>query len=150
MRFDCSQVNAPPLSGRRTMPPIPVQNSYSSFEEEQGHFEVEDQMWSARERTIIARTKRYVEETYSTKLEVEELESLPGPDDSDVDFRRILEEARDERGCAIFETVNSDGPSEFLVVSGTRCDKDQKEAECAVAAKLELMIIKIAKNILLL
>ena len=59
-------------------------------------------MWSARERTIIARTKQYLEESYS--VEVEELEDLLGPDDVDVDFRKILKEARDERGCAIFET----------------------------------------------
>ena len=32
-----------------------------------------------------------------------------------MDFRRILEEARDEKGCAILETFSTDGPSEFLV-----------------------------------
>ena len=56
---------------------------------EQGQFEVEDQTWSARDRTVIARTKQYLEENKSFKVEVEELESLLGPDDSDVDFRRI-------------------------------------------------------------
>ena len=40
-----------------------------------------------------------------------------GPDDSDVDFRRIMKEARDKKGCAIFETFGPDGPSEFLAVS---------------------------------
>ena len=45
------------------------------------------------------------------KVEVEDLEDLLGPDDTDADFRRIAEEARDEKGCAIFETC------EFLVVS---------------------------------
>ena len=40
-------------------------------------------------------------------MEVEELESLLGPDASDVNFRRILEDARDEKGCAIFETFSS-------------------------------------------
>ena len=48
-----------------------------------------------------------------------------------MDFRRILEEARNKKGCAIFETFSSDGPSEFLVVSRTRWDEHQKEAECA-------------------
>ena len=43
---------------------------------------------------------------------IEELESLLGPDDSE-DFRRILEEARDKKGRAVFETFSSDGPSEF-------------------------------------
>ena len=126
MRFESSQVKAPPQSRRRLMPPTPLQNSYSSFEEEEGHFEVVDQIWSARDRTVIARTKQYWEERKSVKVEVEELESLLGPDDSDVDFRRILEEARDEKGCAIFETFSSDGPSEFLVVSSTRWDKHQR------------------------
>ena len=49
MWYEEPQVKAPPLSRRRMMPLAPLQNSYSSFEEEQGHFEVEDQMWSARD-----------------------------------------------------------------------------------------------------
>ena len=59
-------------------------------------------------------------------MEIEELESLLGPDDTEVDFRRTLEEARDENGCAIFETFSTDGPSEFLVVSRSRWDKHQR------------------------
>ena len=56
-------------------------------------------MWSARVRTLVAITKQYSEERYSMKVDVEELETLLGPDDIIVDFRRILEEARDERGA---------------------------------------------------
>ena len=56
MRFEAQ-------SSRRMMPPTPLQNSYSSFEEEQRHFEVEDQIWSARDRTVIARTKQFLEES---------------------------------------------------------------------------------------
>ena len=82
MRFEDSQVKAPPLSLRRMMPPTPLQNSYSSLEEEQEHFEVEDQIWSARDRTVIARTKQYLEESKNSKFEVEELESSLGPEDS--------------------------------------------------------------------
>ena len=67
------------------------------FKKSNGRFVVEDQMWSAKERMIIARTKQYLEESYSVKVEVEELENLLGLDDVDVDFRRILKEARDER-----------------------------------------------------
>ena len=37
------------------------------------------------------------------KVEVEELESPLGPEDSEVDFTRILEEVRNEKGRAIFE-----------------------------------------------
>ena len=58
--------------------------------------QVEDQIWSARDSTVIARTKRYLEASQSMKVEIAELESLFGPDDSDVDFRRIIEEARDK------------------------------------------------------
>ena len=64
-RFEGPQGKAPPLSRRRMMPPTPLQNSYSSFEEEQGHFETEDQMWSSRDRTVTAKTKHYPEESKS-------------------------------------------------------------------------------------
>ena len=47
MRSESSQVKAPPLSRRRMIPHTPLQNSYSSCEEEEGHSEVE-QIWSAR------------------------------------------------------------------------------------------------------
>ena len=79
------------------MLPTPLQNSNDTFEEEQGHFGVEDQIWSARDRTVVAKTKQYLEESKSVKVEVEELESLLDPDDIDVDFRRIIEEARDKK-----------------------------------------------------
>ena len=90
-------MKAPPITRRRVTPPTRTQNSYISFEGEQEHYEVENQIWRARERTVIARTKKYLEESKSLKVEVEELESLLGPDDSDVDFRRIQQEARDEK-----------------------------------------------------
>ena len=61
-------------------------------------------MWSAKERTIIERIKQYLEKSYTVKVEVEDSEDLLGPDDVDVDFRRILKEARDETGCTTFET----------------------------------------------
>ena len=66
-------MKAPPLSRRRMVLPTPLQNSYSSFEEDQGHFEVEDQMRSARDRTIIAKTKQYLEEGKNLKVEIKEL-----------------------------------------------------------------------------
>ena len=92
MRFESSQVKAPPLSRRRMMSPTPLQNSYLSFEEEEEQFEVEDRIWSAHDRTVIERTKRYLEVSQNTKVKIEELESLLGPNDSDVDFRRFMEE----------------------------------------------------------
>ena len=54
-RYESPQVKAPPFSRRRMRPPTPLQNSNDAFEEEQGLLGVEDQIWSAKERTIIAR-----------------------------------------------------------------------------------------------
>ena len=85
---------------------------------------MEHQSLSTRVGTVIARTNQYLGDSKSVKVEVEELESFLGPDDSDVDFRRILEEATDEKGCAIFETFSSNGG--FLVVIGARWDKHQR------------------------
>ena len=94
---------------------------------EQGSYEVEGRGWSARERTINARTKQYLEESYSVKVEVEELEDLLGPEDVDVDFRRIMKEARDERGRKIFETFSSDGPERLP--GGRVVEMGQKQKE---------------------
>ena len=99
------------------------------FEEEQELLGAEDQMWCAKERTIIARTKQYLERSYSLKVEVEELEDLLGPDDVDLDFRRI------QKGCATFETFSTDGPSEFLVVSRFAMGQAQKEVGRTVETK---------------
>ena len=119
MRYESSQVKALPVSRRRMMPPTPLQNSNDTFEEEQVRFVVDDQMWSARERTIIASTKQYLEFLRSINVEIEELEDLLGPD---VDVDRILTEARDERGYEIFETFSSNDIS-FLVAERSRWDK---------------------------
>ena len=66
-----------------------------------------------------------------------------------MDCRRTLKEARNKKGGEIFETFSLGGPSEFLVVSRTRWDEHQSEAECAeegiekcaasVAEKLRLL-----------
>ena len=78
MRYEGSHVKAPPITRRRMTPPTPMQNSYTSFEREQGSYEVEGRGWNARERTIIARTKQYLERSYSVKMTVEELERTVG------------------------------------------------------------------------
>ena len=100
MRYEGSPVKALPFSRRRMTPLTPMQNSCASFEEKQGSYEEEGRGWIARERTIIARTKQFLERSYSVKVRVEELEDLLGPDDVDVDFMRILKEARDGRASA--------------------------------------------------
>ena len=61
MRYESSPVTAPPLSRRRMMPPTPQQSSQSSIEEVQRQIEVEDQIWTAREKTVIARMEQYLE-----------------------------------------------------------------------------------------
>ena len=45
-----------------------------------------------------------------------------GPEDVDVDFRRILKEVRDERGRKIIETFSSDDLS-FFVAEWSRWTK---------------------------
>ena len=107
IRYQGSPVKAHPLSRRRMTPLTPMQNSYTSFVREQGSYEEEGRGWNARERTIFARTKHFLERSHSVKVRVEELKGFLGPEDVDVDFRRILKEARDERGRNIFETVSS-------------------------------------------
>ena len=94
VRHESSPAKAPPLSRRRMMPPAPQQSSHSPIEDGQWQIEV-DQMWNARDRTVIARTK-YLEKSLSMEVEVKELESQLDPEDSEVDFRRILEEARNK------------------------------------------------------
>ena len=109
------------------------------LKEEQVLLEAEDQMWSARERTIIARTKQYLEVSYSATVEVGELEHLLGHDDVDVDFRRLLKEARDERGGEIFETFSTfctDGLSELMVADRSRWDKYKKKMERTMETKI--------------
>ena len=56
------------------------------------------------------------------KVQVEALEELLGPEDVDVDFRRVLKEARDDQGRKILETFSSKDRS-FLVAERSRCDK---------------------------
>ena len=89
MRYGSSSAEAFPPSRRRMMQLTPVHRSHSLYEERQRQIEVEDQIWSARDRTIIAQIEQYLEESCRMKVEVEELESLLGPEDLEMNFRRI-------------------------------------------------------------
>ena len=122
MRYEGSPVKAHPRKRRRMTPPTPMQNSFSSFVRDHGRYEEEGRGWNAREGTIIARTRQYLERSFSVKVQVEALEALLGPDDVDADLRRILKEARDEQGRRIFETFSSNDMS-FLVADRSRWDK---------------------------
>ena len=121
-------VKAPPTSRRRMMPLTPQQGSHSSVEamQWQNEMEVQGSSWNARERTVIARMEQNVNESDSMKVEVEELEVLLGPEDSEVDLRHILMYARKKQDRKIFEIFSSEGPSEFLVVSRARWDEYQR------------------------
>ena len=46
-------------------PPTPLQSSRSSYEERRWQIEVEDKIQNARDRTVIAKTKQYLEESRS-------------------------------------------------------------------------------------
>ena len=59
--------------------------------------------WSARDRTVIARMEQYLNENDNMRVEIEELEFLLGPEDSEVDLRQILRNARRKKGGRIFE-----------------------------------------------
>ena len=74
--------------------------------------------WNARDRTVTARMEQYLNESDSLKEEVEELELLLGPEDSEVDLRHILRCAtrRDRRMFDIFSR------SEQLAASRMRWD----------------------------
>ena len=67
MRYEGSTVITPPLSRRRMTPPTPVQNPYTAFVRDHGRYEKEGRRWNARERTIIARTKQFLERSFSVK-----------------------------------------------------------------------------------
>ena len=68
VRYEGSPVKAPPTTRRRMTPRTPVQNSYTSFEKEQGSYEVEVRGWNTIERTIIARTRQYLERSESVTV----------------------------------------------------------------------------------
>ena len=66
------------------MPPTPQQSSHSLFEGMQWQTEMEPQgsSWTARERGVIARMEKYLNESDCMKLKIEELELLLGPEDA--------------------------------------------------------------------
>ena len=62
--------------------------------------------WNAHERTVIARMEQYLNASDCVKLEIEELELLLGPEDSEVNLRSFLADA--SRRCGrIFEVVST-------------------------------------------
>ena len=109
------------------MPPSPQQSSYPSIEARQWQTEMEDQGigWNARDRTVIAKLEKYLNESDCLKLEIEELELLLGPEDSEVHLRHILRNGS-RRGGRIFEIFSSKEKSKHSVASKVRWDERQR------------------------
>ena len=68
----------------------------------------------------------YLKASDCLKLEIEELELLLGPEDSEVNLRYILRNAS-RRGRRIFEIFNTKEKSEHLVASKVRWDERQRQ-----------------------
>ena len=81
--------------------------------------------WTARDRVVIAKMEQYLNESDNMNVEIEELELLLGPEDSQFDLRHILMNASKKKGRRIFEIFSSQGPSQFLMVSRARRDERQ-------------------------
>ena len=104
------------------MPPAPQQSLQPSIEAMQLPMEEEDKencsclmeyggehRWTARDRVVIARMEQNLDQSDNLKVEVEELELLLGPEDSEVDLRYILMFARRKNGRRIFQIFSSQG-----------------------------------------
>ena len=108
MSYEGSPVKAPPTSRRKMMPPTPQQISHSSADDSQWPADLEAQrsIWSTLGRRVIAATENYLDASDELKVEIEALELLMDPEDSEVCLRSILTHAR-RRGSRIFETFST-------------------------------------------
>ena len=108
MRGGGPPVKAPPLTRRRIIPSTPQQSSHSSHEELQWQAEMEVQGTagvSAKGR-FFAKKEDYLNNHDSVKVEVEELELMMSPEDSEVHLRYILMNAS-RRSSNIFEILST-------------------------------------------
>ena len=135
MNYDGTPVKAPPGSRRKIMSPTSQESLQPSIEAMQLQMEVEDQencccgmeyggehLWTARDRVVFVRMEQHLNENDSMKVEIEELELLCGPEESEVDLRYILRYAR-KKGRKLFEIFSLKGQSNFLVASRVRWDE---------------------------
>ena len=78
-----------------------------------------EHQWTARDRMVVARMKQYLNESDTMKkVESEEWEQcLCGQWESEVDIRHIVMNAKGEKHRRLFQMINAQGQSEFLVVS---------------------------------
>ena len=68
------------------------------------------------EKTVMARMEKYLNKSDDVKLDMEELEPLFGPEDSEVNLRYILAHAI-RRSSNIFEIFSTEEKSDHLVAS---------------------------------
>ena len=119
MNYEGTPVKAPPCPKRRMTTPLPRQRSFSSMEE--------GSLWSAQERTAIARIEQYVNNSNVSKLEIAEVEENSlGPEYSDVDVKHIVRNATME-GRNIFEVFSVREKGEHLVARKWRWDDSQMQ-----------------------
>ena len=113
MSCEGSPVKAPPASRRRMMRPTQQQSSHSLIEETQWQTEMEVQgsSWIARRKTVTAKMEKYLTASECLKVEIEELELLMAPKDSEVNLRYMFRNAS-RRGSRIFEICNTKQKSE--------------------------------------
>ena len=90
--------------------------SFLSFEA----FKECEHRWTARDRTVIAKMERYLTESDNMKVEIEKLELLLGTEDSEVDLRFIVMNARRKKGRRPVQICSTQGQSNFSVASTLR------------------------------
>ena len=78
---------------------------------------------TARYRTVIAKVVQFLTESDKMKVELEELELLLGPEDSEVDLKFTVMNAKWKKGRRIFQIFSTQGQCESLVVSAARWDE---------------------------
>ena len=107
MSYEGTPVKVPPSTRRRMMPPT-QQISHSSTDVSQWRADLEAQqsIWSTRERLVIAAMNDYLDNSDDMKVEIEALELLMDPEDSELCRRYILTHAR-RRGSRIFEIFST-------------------------------------------
>ena len=111
---------------------MPQQSWQPSIEAMQLQTEVDDQesgsceleyegehRWTARDRMVTARMEEYLNENDNMRVDIEELEFLLDPEDSEVDLRQILGFAWWSGGGRIFEIFSSKGQSVPAECDGT-------------------------------
>ena len=95
MRYEGSQIKVPPIT-RKRMTPAFVQDSYTSFEGA-GKLRRGRQRMECERQNNYRKNETVFGKKFQCEGEGEGNWKMLGPEDVDVDFRRILKGARDER-----------------------------------------------------